>query len=261
MLKGIDHIVIAVQDMAAARQVYTDIGFTVVEGGKHPTGSFNNLIAFKDGSYIELLAFYEASPDHAWWDALHQRGGGLIDYCMQTDDIRADHAKLRELGAKIGDLTPLSRERPDGYELSWINNKSLDEHQGLVPFIIEDETPREERVPKETTHANGATGIHTLTLNVPDLSVPEAIFGGILGTSGKTVERDDLKATGLVYTVGEHQLQYLSPKSSDSPLQKATDANNPIPWSVVFTTTGEAQPMHTQETMGVRMAFVTKSKE
>lgn len=260
MLRGIDHIVIAVHDMDVARQVYTDLGFTVVEGGKHPTGSFNNLIAFEDGSYIELLAFYEESPDHSWWDMLHVRGGGLIDYCMQTDDIRADHAKFRELGANIGDLTPLSRKRPDGYELSWINNKTLGAHQGLVPFVIEDETPREERVPKETTHANGATGIHTLTLNVPDLAVAQTIFDGILGTSGKAGERDDLKANGVVYSVGGHQLQYLSATADDSPLQKAIDANQPVPWSVVFTTNGEAQPMHVQETLGVRMAFVTPSE-
>lgn len=259
MLKGIDHIVIAVQDMDAARQVYTDIGFTVVEGGKHPTGSFNNLIAFEDGSYIELLAFYEESPDHAWWDALHKRGGGLIDFCMQTDDIQADHARLRELGANIGDLTPLSRQRPDGYELAWINNKSLGDHQGLIPFLIEDQTPRAERVPKETTHANGATGIHTLTLNTPDLGFVQTIFDGLLGGAGKPVVRDDLHAEGLVYRVGDHQLQYLSPTTPDSTLQKAMDANRPVPWSVVFNTTGEAQPMHVQETLGVRMAFVTPS--
>ena len=31
----------------------------------------------QDGAYIELLSFYEDSPQHYWWEAVHNRGGGL----------------------------------------------------------------------------------------------------------------------------------------------------------------------------------------
>ncbi|PYM22075.1 MAG: VOC family protein, partial [Candidatus Rokuibacteriota bacterium] len=36
MLHAIDHLVIAVPDLAAATKTYRDLGFTVVAGGRHP---------------------------------------------------------------------------------------------------------------------------------------------------------------------------------------------------------------------------------
>ena len=36
-------------------------------------------------------------------------------------------------------------------------------HRGVAPFIIADETGRDERVPRERSHANGVTGVGTLT--------------------------------------------------------------------------------------------------
>ena len=64
MLQGIDHIVIAVVDLAVASRNYEGLGFTVVPGGRHPVGTHNALIAFADGAYIELIAFYEKNTQH-----------------------------------------------------------------------------------------------------------------------------------------------------------------------------------------------------
>ena len=58
MISAIDHIVILVHDLEAAVRDYTALGFTVVPGGEHADGrSRNALIAFADGSYLELIAF------------------------------------------------------------------------------------------------------------------------------------------------------------------------------------------------------------
>jgi hypothetical protein len=54
------------------------------------------------------------------------------------------------------------RLRPDGIELRW-RTASLD--GGMSPFLIEDITPRNLRVPDDieaVTHANGVTGIARL---------------------------------------------------------------------------------------------------
>src|SRR3989338_6231807 len=67
MLTGIDHIVIVVQNLDEAARNYEKLGFTVVPGGRHPVGSHNVLISFADGSYIEIISFYQPSPDHRWW--------------------------------------------------------------------------------------------------------------------------------------------------------------------------------------------------
>ena len=105
MLTGIDHIVIVVQNLDEAARNYEKLGFTVVPGGRHPVGSHNVLISFADGSYIEIISFYQPSPDHRWWNAL-QKGEGLVDFCMVTDDLTGDTQKLRSAGVNINDPVP-----------------------------------------------------------------------------------------------------------------------------------------------------------
>ena len=255
MITGIDHIVIAVNDLDTAIETYTNLGFTVVEGGKHPTGSYNALIGFDDGAYIEILAFYEESPDHPWWDLLHKRGGGLIDFCMVTDDIRGDHKKFYDLGVEMSEIVDLSRKRPDGYLLEWINNKTYGEYQAVIPFIIEDKTPREERVPKETVHDNGVTGIHTMTFATADLELPQDIMGEMLGEP-ESIKYADLNASGLRFTVGNHILEYLAPNNESSPLHAHIEKNKPVPYRVSFKTSGDTGTFSPDETEGVRITLV-----
>src|SRR6516165_6726941 len=111
MFRGVDHIVIAVRDLDAAVQHYTDAGFTAVFGGRHNIGTHNGLIAFADGSYVELIAFLRPSTSHPWHAAL-DKGGGLVDFCMQTDDLAADVELLRCAGATMSDPSPMTRDRP-----------------------------------------------------------------------------------------------------------------------------------------------------
>ena len=256
MIIGIDHIVIAVPALEAAIESYRRLGFTVVEGGRHPVGSHNALIAFEDGAYIELLAFYEDSPEHIWWDLLHERGGGLIDFCMATDDIEADYRAFRQQGVDMDDLVELGRQRPDGYELTWINNKVYGEYQGLIPFIIEDKTPRDERVPKDTDHANGVTGIHCLSLACADVDLPGRIMAAVLGAGGQSIRDDELGAVGVRFAVGAHLLDYLQPVGSDGPLAAHLAGHAPMPYRVSFKTGGVKQRFRRQQSEGVRIALV-----
>lgn len=253
MILGIDHIVIAVHTLDSAMERYRELGFSVVEGGAHPFGSHNALIGFEDGSYIELLGFYEESPAHPWWDLLHKRGGGLIDFCMATDDIRADLAAFHAGGVAAGDLSEGGRQRPDGYQVRWINNKVSGEFQGLMPFIIEDLTPRVERLPSETTHANGVTGIHCLGLATADAGRQAAIMGAVLKQGGLTVKDDALRASGVRFTIGAHMLEYLSPNDALSPLRAHLAANAPAPYRVSFKTEGPSATFSAEQTEGVKL--------
>ena len=189
MLLGIDHIVIAVTDLERAMNDYRRLGFTVVPGGRHPVGTYNGLIAFADGSYIELISFYRDNPGHRWWAAL-KRGEGLVDFCMQTDDLVGDTAKLRQAGVRIDDPVPWSRTRPDGYQLKWLLSLALEEDRGVAPFLIQDETPREERVPREVSHKNGASGIGVVTIAVGYLTPAKIWYEAVVGKKGAAVERD-----------------------------------------------------------------------
>jgi len=238
MLRGIDHIVIAVPDLETARASYATLGFTVVPGGRHPVGTHNALIAFADGSYIELIAFYETNPAHRWWNPL-QRGGGLVDFCMQTDDLLGDTARFRTAGVAIDDPTPLSRVRPDGYQLKWVLSIPRAEHRGVAPFLIQDETPREERIPRQQTHANGATGIGTVTIAVEDTTAVRRWYAGVLGTPGRPVERRDLRGAGVSFEIGPHVLEFVAPAGDGTaPLGDWLRQRGRSPYAATLRTSG-----------------------
>lgn len=253
MITGIDHIVIAVDSLERAIATYRRLGFTVVEGGRHPYGSYNALIGFADGSYIELLSFYEDSPAHPWWALLHQRGGGLIDFCLATDDIRGDLDALRAQGVDCGDLSEGGRARPDGYQVRWINNKVGGDWQGLIPFLIEDVTPREERLPTEREHSNGATGIDSIALATEYVARPAVVMAALLGVAGQRVEDAEAGASGTRFELGGQGLEYLAPSRAGGQLAAHLAGNRPVPYSVKFKTVGEARRFEPAETEGVRL--------
>ncbi len=235
MFKGIDHLVIVVNNLDQAADDYRRLGFKVVPGGKHPAGSHNALIAFDDGSYLEIIAFYREAPDHRWWDPL-KKGERLVDYCMQTDDLAGDTRRLRECGVSINDPVPWSRIRPDGYELEWMLSLAIGSHRGVAPFLIQDVTPREERIPRESSHENGAAGIGTLTVAVGELSKIDHWYQTILGCQPQPVADDALEAQGLCFTAGPHRIEFMMPVTAQSPLVDWLKQYGPSPYAATLQT-------------------------
>lgn len=187
MIHGIDHLVIISADLEEAIANATQAGFTVVSGGTHKDGNTHNaLIAFRDGSYIELIAPTNSieGKSHRWFPRL-AKGGGLVDLCLASNDLDADTTRIRELGLHYVGPEENGRHRLDGVELRWKGSMPPGEvGESGWPFLIEDVTPRENRVsvdPAETTHANGALGIAGVTILTHDLTTMEGDFAAITG--------------------------------------------------------------------------------
>ena len=234
MLTGIDHIVIVVPDLERANDGYRSLGFTVVPGGRHPSlGTHNALIAFADGSYLELLAFTAASSPHRWFSIL-RAGGGLADFCAVTDDLEGDARRLREAGAPISEPFALGRERPDGYRLEWTMATPQDVSAGAVPFLIKDVTPREERVPQQQAHANGAAGIRSLSVAVNDAETARRWYAAVVLGESDRCERPDLDASGFSVALGAHSVELLSPRSLQSPLARWLDERGAGPFELTL---------------------------
>ncbi len=210
-------MVIVVKDLDRAARDYRQLGFTVVAGGQHPVGSHNVLISFQDGSYLEIIAFYREAIDHRWWDPL-AKGERLVDFCFQTDDLRGDTKKLQDAGAAINNPVPWSRKRPDGFELKWLLSLATGSHRGVAPFLIEDVTARAERIPQQSKHPNGITGIGKVIVAVGELGPIDKWYSALLGAKGKTVRNDQLLAEGLSYPIGAQQIEFLMPNDAASPL-------------------------------------------
>jgi catechol 2,3-dioxygenase-like lactoylglutathione lyase family enzyme len=255
MLLGIDHIVIAVRDLEAAIKNYRQLGFTVVPGGRHPVGTYNGLIAFGDGAYIELISFYRDNPEHRWWAAL-KRGEGLVDFCLQTDDLAGDTVKLRQAGVRIDNPVPWSRTRPDGYQLKWLLSLALEEHRGVAPFLIQDETPREERVPREVSHNNRASGIAAVTIAVADLTNVGKWYEAALGDKGIRIERREIEAAGVSFKAGPHALELLRPDGRSGPLASWLTARGPSPFAATLRSEENPPPIDLRLTCGAALSFV-----
>jgi catechol 2,3-dioxygenase-like lactoylglutathione lyase family enzyme len=255
MFTGIDHVPIVVSELESAIASYARAGFTVVRGGKHPIGSHNALIAFADSSYLELIAFTKPDSGHPWQTAL-EKGSGIVDFCMSTDDLPADIDAIRRAGAEIGDPSPLTRDRPDGYHLSWVLAIPKPPYNGQLPFLIKDDTPRDERVPRERSHRNGATGIRTLAIAVDDPAITSRYYARVLGRPGAPVERPDLESAGVAFKIGPNEVQLLASKTENGPLAEWIRVHGQSVFEVVLANAGDvATALDSALLQGARIRF------
>jgi catechol 2,3-dioxygenase-like lactoylglutathione lyase family enzyme len=248
MLNGIDHLVVVAPDLEAAIKSYGELGFTVVRGGKHNIGTHNALIAFADGSYIELIAFLAPVAGHPWYEAM-SKSGGIVDFCAQTDDLAADVAKFRGAGIAITDPNRMTRDRPDGYRLIWVLSIPNAPFNGSVPFLIKDETPRDERVPRDRSHPNGVRGLANLTVAVADAAKVAGWYRVITGSNGTPIEDRDLDAAGTRFAIGPHQLDIVSPSGPNGPVAEFLRTRTAGPYQATLNggRAGELDPALTQK--------------
>ena len=104
----------------------------------------------------------------------------------------------------------------------------------MVPFLIEDVTPRSERIPQHFAHQNKITGIEKVTVAVGELSSVEKWYNPLLGTSGQTISETNLGAVGLRYHAGPHTLDFLTPRDPSSPLIKWLRKYGPSPYAALL---------------------------
>jgi hypothetical protein len=255
MIKAIDHLVVVVPDLDGAIRNYTGLGFTVTPGGKHPIGSHNALIPFADGSYIELIAFTARASPHPW-NLLLRKGGGLIDFCVQTNDLSDTLASFGRAGVEMSEPFPLSRERPDGYTLRWTLSIPQPPWPGIVPFLIQDETPRKERVPQNTSHPNGAIGIGNLTLAVTDRVELRRVYEAILQQTGQPFTSRELDAIGFTFRIGKQSCTLASPKGSGGSMAKWLNHRGPSPYSAAINAPASpAQFLDVEKSMNARLSL------
>ena len=139
-------------------------------------------------------------------------------------------------GVAINNPVPWSRKRPDGYELKWLLALATGSHRGVAPFLIEDVTPRFERIPQEWKHKNGITGFASITVAVGEIGPIKKWYSALLGAPAKATSEPTLGADGLRFKAGPHVLDFLSPRSADSPLINWLREYGPSPYSAVLNT-------------------------
>ncbi len=167
-IDGIDHPVIAVRDMAAAKQAYERLGFVVPPRGSHlEWGTGNWCIMFAE-DYLELRGIIDASRyTHGLEDFLETREG-LMGVAFGTIGADESHRLMREAGLQPKPVVALGRnfELPDGWVEPRFRLCFPDDAEvpGLMSVVLcEQLTPELIRPPGCLEHPNGTRRVVSMT--------------------------------------------------------------------------------------------------
>jgi hypothetical protein len=188
VLTGIDHLVIAVADpAAAARALDSTLGLAPGGGGRHDQlGTFNRLVWLGD-TYLELIGVFDADLAAASWVGAPTlralaAGGGLATWAIATDAIDDDVDALQARGSDLAVPMPGERVRPDGRIVRWRLSAPGRLDRDLPPFLIEHDPTAAEWTPDDrAARSAGAARLTTLEIAVDDVSTT---IGRYLRTTG-----------------------------------------------------------------------------
>lgn len=142
----IDHVVLAVPDVAAATALVSRAwGVEPTVGGAHDgRGTCNVLLALGGRTYLEIIGPDPDQPAPARPRAFGVDGldpadpwGRLAGWAVGTGDIDGLVEAMRERGAAPGAVHPMARTRPDGVRLEWRLTLSDRPPRPCVPFLID----------------------------------------------------------------------------------------------------------------------------
>ena len=194
----IDHVTVCGSNLEKMRQDFAGVGLHTKYGGRHANRvTHMDLLTFADGSYIELIAPIGSSSSAkgsgptgmmSGWSKLMEGNAGAGAWAVRTDDIHAEVGRLRDAGIEVRGPEAGSRERPDGTKLEWGTAIVGPGATGSVlPFLIEDKTPRGLRVPKPE-RASEIEGVASVVIAVRDLESSIELFRRAYDLEKATVE-------------------------------------------------------------------------
>jgi hypothetical protein len=189
----IDHVTVCGSNLEQMRRDFADVGLHTTYGGRHANGvTHMDLLTFADGSYIELIAPVSAlggaTGMMSGWSRLMEGNAGAGAWAVRTADIYAEVARLRAAGIEVRGPERGSRKRPDGTKLEWETAIVGPGSAGcMLPFLIEDQTPRGLRVPAPAM-AGGIEGVAAVVIAVRDLEESISLFRRAYAVERPTVE-------------------------------------------------------------------------
>jgi methylmalonyl-CoA epimerase len=119
MILKIDHLGIAVKDMAEAKSAYEALGFTIEAEHDVPTEKVKTAFIAVGESHLELLE--PTDPSSVIAKFLEKRSG-VHHICLLVDDIEKTMAEMKAAGARLLDETP--RIGAGGCRVAFIHPKS-----------------------------------------------------------------------------------------------------------------------------------------
>jgi hypothetical protein len=188
----LDHVSICGSNLDTLRQALSGVGLTPDFGGPHGNGVTQMAaVGFDDGTYIELIAPVKAGvTTGSDWARFMGDDAVTCAWAVGTNVLLQEVDRLKKAGIAVTTPASGSRKRPDGMSVEW---KTADVGSGtpgsVLPFIIEDQTPRAWRV-QTSASVQGApvSGVENVVLGVNNLDAAIALFRKAYGWAAPLTE-------------------------------------------------------------------------
>lgn len=272
MITRFDHVIIAARNLDAATQLYTEsFGLDARFGGRHTGRGTHNAIVRFGLDYLEILSVVDEAELRAapakrvrLLDFLARQEGGLLAYCLATDDIDGLAAQFKAAGLEALGPFDMERTRPDGLTLKWrllIPGGSA--YRQPWPFFIQWGMDDAERLTHEVPgeHPLGASGVTGAVIAVADLDAARHLYGSQLGlklSAGDTVAGDTVAALGaarLRYRLGAFNIDLLAPDGA-GPIRDELDKNGEGVYAITLAVKSLEVAKKWLEGQGIRLANV-----
>jgi catechol 2,3-dioxygenase-like lactoylglutathione lyase family enzyme len=199
-LPGIDHPLILVRDIEAARGFYARLGFTVTPAGRHPWGTSTSL-AVLERSALELMGIYDESLIDAMEvggfrfgrhmrDALAAREGLSLVALHSLDAVGDGEAFVARGVASQGPIGFRRKVKPPGgawdeavVSLWMLVDPALPR---VSHFLAQQHRPELLWVPEWMRHANGARSVGAVVYLAEDPAPAIARLGAMFGEGVET---------------------------------------------------------------------------
>ena len=185
MWSHLDHVILAVRDLAAAERIYARLlGRSASWRGEHPGLGTENALFRVGEAYLELLA--PAAGSGGWLrQRLDDKGDGLLGFALATDDADACAKTLAERGLHpAAPVKGLGRDSESGAFREWRNVMlPPEETRGVLVFGIEHRSAPEllPEVPPAGAPAAAVHGIDHVVVQTADAEATRALYGERLG--------------------------------------------------------------------------------
>jgi methylmalonyl-CoA epimerase len=116
----VDHIGIAVEDLAAAKKLYGEVlGLKLLFEEEVPTEKVR--VAAYDGGGMRIELLESTSPDGPIGRHVASRGPGIHHVCYQVDDVQGSVDRLAAAGVRMIDTAP--RPGAGGCRVAFVHPK------------------------------------------------------------------------------------------------------------------------------------------
>ena len=212
---GIDHLLIAVNDLDLAAAAYRRLGFTLSPRALHSAhmGTANHTIML-ESDYLELLGVLAPTQANARWRAALEDGDGLAGFAAAMPSAATAGAAWRRAGFSTSDVISFSRtvERRGGIRTEArfeVVTMPADAVPAMSIFACAHLTRDAVWLPELLNHANSARGIRKLSIAAPDPQLVADHWSRALpGATGAPI------AGGVQLRIGSHLIEFVDPPSA-----------------------------------------------